>query len=309
VAWARLADADPFATIVGAVEGQILDGGNFSNDAGVSVSTDGGATFERVAAFPDGRYIAPGNVHVMAGGVVWATAWAETPAGQADDTFLYRSLDGGLTWEDVTALLPAGPLVNDSRKDTWRLVDGTPTRLYVSANPYINEDAAVYFTDDGAQTWKRVGPAPTVLFRGFEAEGGTTRFVRAGDFYISVISSAAGMGIGRIPVADFAPTDAESGATAASETPLGEGDMRVTVAPNPTVGRSVTVRFELTAPTDLRVEAFDALGRRVARAHDGPLATGPAEVTIPTHDLPAGVYIVRVSTGANVASTPFVVAR
>jgi hypothetical protein len=45
----------------------------------------------------------------------------------------------------------------------------------------------------------------------------------------------------------------------------------------------------------VRVEVLDALGRRVALLHDGPLAAGAAHrLAFEGSGLPSGVYVVRV---------------
>ena len=65
-------------------------------------------------------------------------------------------------------------------------------------------------------------------------------------------------------------------------------------SPNPASGRTT---FVLTSAEPVRVEAFDALGRRVAVLHDRS-ATGET-VTFDTAGLPAGVYAVRARTTAD----------
>jgi len=312
VAWTRLAAAADFANVVAVVDGLVVDGGNVFDPAatrGFKISTDGGATFDRVAAFPDDHVVLEGDIHAMSDGVVWATAFATNTVDNRDDTFLYRSLDGGATWADVTDLLPVGPLAGERLKDTWRFAEGTGTRLYVTANPYQNEDAAVYFTDDGAQTWKRVGPAPKALFRGFEVDGGTTRWAEVGDFYVTYVNSDAGSGPGRLASTDFAPTDAEGGGgTSAARSP-GVENLGLAVAPNPVTGSAAAVRFELAASGPVSVDVVDVLGRRVATVHDGPLVAGAHRLDVAVGSLAPGSYLVRVRTARGVASGPFVVVR
>ena len=63
-------------------------------------------------------------------------------------------------------------------------------------------------------------------------------------------------------------------------------------------GGSVEVGFALEAAGDVAVEAYDALGRRVATLAAGTRAAGPQRVALATDTLPAGVYVVRVRAGA-----------
>ena len=52
--------------------------------------------------------------------------------------------------------------------------------------------------------------------------------------------------------------------------------------------------LEVTAPQRVRVEVFDAVGRRVARLHDGPLEAGREHAfTLEAGRIPAGIYLVR----------------
>ena len=78
--------------------------------------------------------------------------------------------------------------------------------------------------------------------------------------------------------------------------------------PNPARGAAtVTVAMPTAGP--VRVEAFDALGRRVALLHDGPLAAGTHTLGLDAAALPPGVYVVRAVTGATVASRRLTVVR
>lgn len=79
----------------------------------------------------------------------------------------------------------------------------------------------------------------------------------------------------------------------------------LTVAPNPFGGRT-TVRYELARPERVRLEVFDALGRRVALLHDGAQAAGPQQVEFDAHRLPAGTYFCRLRTDTASAACPLV---
>ena len=79
------------------------------------------------------------------------------------------------------------------------------------------------------------------------------------------------------------------------------------VGPNPVRG-ALRVGVALGAATDARVEAFDALGRRVGVLHDGPLAAGTHAMSLEAR-LPAGVYVVRLTAAGGTASRRVTVAR
>ena len=79
------------------------------------------------------------------------------------------------------------------------------------------------------------------------------------------------------------------------------------VAPNPTTGRA---QFEVAveAPTEVRAVVYDALGREVAVAHDGPVAHS-AEVSVDAAGLAPGVYVVRVTGAGAAEARTFTVVR
>ena len=105
--------------------------------------------------------------------------------------------------------------------------------------------------------------------------------------------SAAGRGTaGRGTAGRGAPTDesAKTGDEAAREAYADEAS----VYPNPGRGRG-SVRVSVSEPaTRATAAVYDALGRRVALLHDGPLAAGPHAFAFGRTRLAAGVYVVQV---------------
>ncbi|PAP76305.1 endonuclease [Rubrivirga marina] len=84
--------------------------------------------------------------------------------------------------------------------------------------------------------------------------------------------------------------------------------LAVAVRPNP--ARSVAiVSVNLGVAADVRVEVVDALGRTVAVPLDGWRAAGAVPVTVDAAALPAGLYLVRVVTEAEVAVARLTVVR
>ncbi|MEM6325586.1 MAG: T9SS type A sorting domain-containing protein [Bacteroidota bacterium] len=67
-----------------------------------------------------------------------------------------------------------------------------------------------------------------------------------------------------------------------------------TPAPNPTTG-DATLRLDLPASAHVRLEVFDALGRRVATPVDETLGAAEHRLGVPTEGLPPGVYVYRLS--------------
>ena len=67
--------------------------------------------------------------------------------------------------------------------------------------------------------------------------------------------------------------------------------------PNPASSQA-TVAFTLPDAGDVRVEVYDALGRRVAVLAEGARASGRHEAVFDAGRLPAGLYVVRLAAGA-----------
>ena len=87
-----------------------------------------------------------------------------------------------------------------------------------------------------------------------------------------------------------------------------EVDLTVSAWPNPTSGRA-TVAFGLAEAGPARVAVYDALGREVAVLADGVLDVGRHQAALPTRTLPAGAYVVRVTTASEVATARLTVVR
>lgn len=69
--------------------------------------------------------------------------------------------------------------------------------------------------------------------------------------------------------------------------------------PNP-FNPVTSIMFDLPAASDATLEVFDAIGRRVALLHDGPLSAGQYRVQFSAGSLPSGVYFYRLTAGSDV---------
>lgn len=87
------------------------------------------------------------------------------------------------------------------------------------------------------------------------------------------------------------------------------GGLTAVVSPNPAVF-GTTVRIRASEAQAVRVEVFDALGRRVAVLFDGDVAAGSDRtVPLPGGALPPGVYVVRVAGASEQVSRRVVLQR
>ena len=139
----------------------------------------------------------------------------------------------------------------------------------------------------GGRTLVSVGDNDVAYGLAFEANGrvvlaGTTGDISTEDTSVAV---ARFLTDGRPVAADAPAVAARAGLTA---------------APNP-FGVRTAVTLTLAEAGEARVSVFDALGRRVAVLHDGPLAAGARTFQLGGEGLAPGVYVVRAEGGGGAA--------
>lgn len=158
-----VADSDPRIIYVGTGSAGIR--GNSSIGRGVWKSTDGGATW-RYLGLPDSGAIGKLVVHPTNPDLVYVAALGH-PFGRNPERGVYRTRDGGATWEHVLALndttggvsLSMSPDNPDEiyaglsriERKPWTMISGGP-------------DGGVYRTTDGGTSWRKLaGGLPTGL--------------------------------------------------------------------------------------------------------------------------------------------------
>jgi hypothetical protein len=97
-------------------------------------------------------------------------------------------------------------------------------------------------------------------------------------------------------------------ATGTSEGPVAAGVALLPASPNP-ASASATLAFTLDAAQSVRLAVYDVLGREVAVVADGAYGVGTFRQTLDTADLPAGVYVARLTAGGTSTAQRFTVAR
>src|SRR5918911_1487377 len=150
-----VADADP--NVVYAGTGETCIRGNVSHGDGVYRSTDGGKTWANVG-LADTRHIAKIRVHPKDPDLVYVAALGHA-WGPNEERGLYRSRDGGTTWEKI--------LFHPSRSDRAGAIDlsmdpHNPRILYAAfweaqRTPYSlssgGPGSSLYKSTDGGDTW------------------------------------------------------------------------------------------------------------------------------------------------------------
>ena len=129
------------------------------------------------------------------------------------------------------------------------------------------------------------------------------------DLYVSGSADHYGELITTVPgyvnsTSDHLPTLAQFAfmPTAADEAPEAGRVALLDPAPSPFRG-STRLRFRLDVASDVRLEVFDALGRRVASLA-GSFGGGEHAVPLDGRDLTPGLYVVRLTAGGEVHARP-----
>ena len=93
-----------------------------------------------------------------------------------------------------------------------------------------------------------------------------------------------------------------------AETPAPTDPLAPAVTPNPTSG-AARLALRLGRNARVRVEVFDALGRRVATLADGALPPGTHRIDLGSEHLAPGLYVARVTRSDAVSAVTFSIAR
>ncbi len=152
----RVADSDPNVIYVG--EGSMDIRGNTSAGRGAWKSMDAGRTWTFIG-LPDAGQIGRIEVHPRDHDLVYVAALGH-PFGKNPERGIFRSRDGGETWEHVLAL-------NDSTGASDLTMDMTNPRILYAGmwrgerKPWAlisgAEEGGVYKTTDGGDTWTKLG--------------------------------------------------------------------------------------------------------------------------------------------------------
>ena len=189
-----------------------------------------------------------------------------------------KSVDAGVTWAgiaydfNVTYALELDPV--------------NPQTLYAGANSY-----GVWVTQDGGQTWFEMndGLGPDTYIR--------TLAIAPGQY---VFSGGTDDGCFRWQL----PLGAEEPGPSVPQM------MSLSAFPNPCAG-SCAVQFELDAQANIRLDVFDLTGRRALEIIEGPYQAGSHTLQLDAgadeEPLPAGVYLLRLTTDSGTAVSTKVV--
>ena len=269
---------------------------------GVAASDDGGESYGHpvfgLSGTPDAlaAFATPGSVQSgapdcgladasLCDGAVLFGSSGLAPQGGA----MLRTNDGGRTWSPLTFLSQPNDGIGSS---TWAgVVSLGPGPGGLGRGVAVGARGVAYTTADGGVTWSAVGRMPFGEDVIIEAQMAT--LLRLGpDGHLWVAAPTNSPYDRGWLYRSAEPATAAFAVT--GEAPPDAPEDGVDVYPNPT-GDRASVRVSVAEPASAAtVSVYDALGRRVAVLHDGPLAAGAHGLAFEAGTLPAGVYVVHV---------------
>jgi photosystem II stability/assembly factor-like uncharacterized protein len=139
-----------------------------NDERGVYRSSDGGLSWEKVLSKDQNTgaidlEFDPTNAQTMYA-VLWASRrppWTTGGAYGAPGSGLYKSVDGGSTWSELSRGLPSGP---DLGRIGLAIAPSDPRRMYAWVQS--NKAGGIYRSDDAGDSWQRVNSEERVYGRG-----------------------------------------------------------------------------------------------------------------------------------------------
>ena len=136
-----------------------------SKHRGLYKSTDGGKTFEKILFINDKTGVADIAVNPVNPAVVYATTWefrrkpfSFNSGGKGSG--IYKSIDGGKTWKELTNGLPPKPF----GRSAITLAPSAPDNLIMILEA---EKTGLYISADAGETWKQQSSTVNVVSRPF----------------------------------------------------------------------------------------------------------------------------------------------
>jgi hypothetical protein len=235
-------------------------------DAAVFRSKDGGMSWN--------VFVFPRALFSMAFAVAVAPGHPDT-AYASIDGHVRRTTDGGATWDDVFSL-PVGRVI------ALACDPSNPAHVYAGSDA---PDLMLHRSTDLGRSWQRILPAvdqhPAAITCMTVALLDTVPMGRPARRGLFIGTRGTGVWLYEL---DSEPVEAS--------TPPAPAAARFTVYPNP-ASEAVSVTMELPYAQQVRIDAFDMLGRCVSRRTYGELAPGVHVLSFPAAELHRGVYLLR----------------
>lgn len=139
----------------------------FRNDTnrGVYRSLDGGDTWEQVLFIAENTGIVDMVIHPTNSDIIYAVAWqrertVENRTYGGENSGIYKSIDGGDTWSELTTGLPTE--ASQKGRISIDIAQSNPDVLYTSYVDAIGSIQGNYKTSDGGDTWVEINSSNIV---------------------------------------------------------------------------------------------------------------------------------------------------
>ncbi|AKD54957.1 WD40/YVTN/BNR-like repeat-containing protein [Spirosoma radiotolerans] len=139
-----------------------------NTERGVYRTTDGGKSWDRVLYKDENTGAVQVTIDPKNPNIVYADLWAarqgpwENGQWQGPESGLYKSTDGGATWQKLTNGLPT--IQQGLGRIGFCIAPSDPNRLYATVD--ATETGGVYRSDNAGQTWTRVSGDERLWGRG-----------------------------------------------------------------------------------------------------------------------------------------------
>ncbi len=138
---------------------------NANEERGVFRTTDGGETWEKVLYIDENTGCSDLSMDPHAPNVIFAgmwefRRWPYSFNSGGPGSGLYRSIDGGATWEELTEGLPEG----EKGRIAVAVSPPQPSRVYALVEA---ENTALYRSDDMGATWEEMNASMNIQIRPF----------------------------------------------------------------------------------------------------------------------------------------------
>jgi hypothetical protein len=194
---------------------------------------------------------------------------------------LFRSTDGGITWERVLSGLPDTVTTVLSIE----VIQENPEYLYcASTGPAISDD--VFYSADGGWNWLPTEFPSYVNLSEVSFSPEDLRIYAGGTYGIYVMG----------------PSSVGEGISFPNETRLSQN------YPNP-FNSSTVIPFTVTNATWTELTIYDLLGRHVVRLYAGVLSPGDHRISFDASPLQSGIYFCELRTTREISRRKMVLVR
>ena len=231
-----------------------------SDDGNVSVTIDAGATWQSIDDDLPNRFVSQIAIHPNDD----MTAYVTFSGYRSVDytPYIYKTIDGGLNWIDITGNLPSVP-VNDI------VISASDNKLYVAT------DTAVWYSENEGVSWELVGAnLPIGIVADIKIHE-PTHTLYAGTFGRSMFS----IDLNTI--------------SAISETRHLENQIKI--FPNP-IHKDFTITFNFENLEMATIVLTDTQGKIVANLFKGKIHSGVQQVPLQIQGVTVGIYYLRIQT-------------